>query len=148
MSKIIILRGPYCSGKTTWAKKYCTKHKNSIRISQKELLSILSGEKPNSNLIEIVKQIQFDVISQAIIEGLDLIIDDEHITQKSLDYVDDTISDIALSLINQGIVPDFNVEIKEFKTPIHICLRRNRKSLTPRKEKLIVKSYLYIRKHR
>lgn len=147
MSKIIVLRGPYCSGKTTWALKYCSKHKKSIRVCRKDILKTIYCERVSSSAVLITKKVCEQIIYEALKAELDVIIDDEHMLVSSLNTTIKDLSKISKQLEKDGVKIDAKIVVKEFNnTPFIICHRRNKKSPNPKSTKLITKSYLYTHK--
>lgn len=145
--KIIILSGPYCSGKTTWALKYCSKHKKSIRINKKELIKTISCNEIRVDIVNITKSLYDHLIEEAIRNDLDIIIDDEHLLKSTISSTISNISRICEQLRKEGLKIDIDVKVKVFdKTPFIICQRRNLKSPNPKSIKLITKSYIQIHK--
>lgn len=142
MPNVTILKGPYCSGKTTWAIKYCNKHKNTIRICRKDILRNISGGRLDSHFVDIADKMCNTALYNAIKNNNDIIIDDEHFFQKRI--TDEMLRILRYADIikkEKGIDFETNIKIKKFNAPLFICLKRNRNSLSPKKQRLIVKSY-------
>lgn len=144
MPNVTILKGPYCSGKTTWAIKYCNKYKNTIRICRKDILRSIAGGRLDVHFVKIADKMCDAAIYDAIKNNYDIIIDDEH-------FVKERITDEMLKILRyaniikkeKGIDFETNIKIKKFLPPLFICLKRNRNSLSPKKQRLIVKSYQF-----
>lgn len=149
MPNIIILRGPYCSGKTTWASKYCKKHKNSIRLAPMEIARSLASGGSVTELIPISQEMVNSCILNAIILNKNIIIDGENFLDSQVKNLLELIEDICKKnrqkLIDKNI--HYNISIKVFNsTPLEICLDRNNKMQNPKKESLITKGYNYFHK--
>lgn len=146
MPRVIILRGPYCSGKTTWALKFINNNKNSIVVSKKDIIKSVKGSLESTKIYLIAKKVETEMIKSSMEEGLNIIIDEELFLKSQLDSTIETINLISTS--NEKIKNNkYSVEIKIFdKTPLEICLARNSQSLNPKKERAIQLSYEYFHK--
>ena len=146
MSNIIILRGPYCSGKTTWASKYCQKHADSIRLAPTELAVSLASGGSKSGANKVAMSMFKAGLLAAIGEGKNIIIDGENFLDNQVknivEIIDQICIDNSTSIIKNKV--DYQMHIKYFsKTPLDICIERNKKMQSPRKESSIIRSYKY-----
>lgn len=142
MSKIIILRGPYCSGKTTWSLKYCKKHEGTIRISVKDLIKEITCGKPKTKSLRIINSIYKTTIKESVINDIDLIIDNENSSNTIIENIFRIADSAGKEVFNdKGKAPNVDIIVKTFKTPLEILLKRNKQCLDPKDEQLIVNSF-------
>ena len=145
MSNIIILRGPYCSGKTTWASKYCQKNKNSIRLSPRDIIKQLASGGSTSDSIEVSNEMFDAGLLKSMVLGKNIIIDSENFLDSQVKNLLEKIERICLK--NRSDFIKNNISIKIFnKTPLKVCIERNNKLANPKNEKTIERSYNYFHK--
>lgn len=144
MPKIIILRGPYCSGKTTWALNYCAKHKNTIRLSKKDIYNVIRPSHSSDGLLTVINKMFVAGLAELMHKRKTIIIDDPHMLTGSIKSTIDTVNSVCLKNMDSFIENEINysIYIKDFKnTPLSVCLDRNKKSLNPKSESAITKCY-------
>lgn len=116
MSKIIVLQGCPCSGKSTWSKEYIKSNENTIRVCRDDIrLELNNGKYSMENEKEVTK-IEYERVILSIKEGLDVIIDATNLNPKTIKKWED-------------ISKEYNCEIefKEFYIPITEAIKRNKK---------------------
>ena len=91
-SKLIILQGPPCSGKSTWAKKYIKgKEKNTIIVCRDSIRLALCGgdvttmfQNMQPNREDLVTQVENTMIEQGLANGYDVIVDATNLNSKTI----------------------------------------------------------------
>lgn len=75
MSKLVMMKGLPCSGKTEWATEWAMKKPNRVRLSWSESMAILGGRK-----LRECKLVAFDgflrMMQTALRFGLDVVVDE------------------------------------------------------------------------
>lgn len=116
MKTVIITRGLPASGKSTWAKKLVESNPDRWKRVNRDDLRIIYNDYVFTKLNEkLVLDIQEGAIRSILQNGFDLIIDNTHLTQKSLNAVYKILKSIGNILVMEK---SFNVSIDE-------CVRRN-----------------------
>jgi len=116
MSKIIVLQGCPCSGKSTWSKEYIKSNENTIRVCRDDIhLELNNGKYSMENEKEVTK-IEYERVILSIKEGLDVIIDATNLNPKTIKKWED-------------IAKEYNCEIeyKEFYIPYSEAMKRSKK---------------------
>lgn len=130
MAKIILCRGIQGSGKTTWAKQWVLEDpEHRVRFNNDDIRNML-GEYWVPSREPIVTTMKNSFISGAAIFRMDVVIDNMNLNSKELDYW----KDIA-SMFN------YDLEIKNFFTPLQDCIERDSKRPNPVGEEVIRKTY-------
>ena len=130
MSKIILCRGIQGSGKTTWAKQWVLEDpEHRVRFNNDDIRNML-GKYWVPSREPIVTTMKNSFISGAAIFRMDVVIDNMNLNSKELDYW----KDIARMF-------NYDLEIKNFFTPLQDCIERDSKRPNPIGEEVIRKTY-------
>ena len=130
MSKIILCRGIQGSGKTTWAKQWVLEDpEHRVRFNNDDIRNML-GKYWVPSREPIVTTMKNSFISGAAIFRMDVVIDNMNLNSKELDYW----KDIARMF-------NYDLEIKNFFTPLQDCIERDSKRPNPVGEEVIRKTY-------
>jgi predicted kinase len=105
--KIIILSGLPGSGKTTWAKKYAHKNKDTVIICRNKLEQILNCDYQMSIAIESA------IARIAFANKKDVIIDDDNLSPTTIDRWESFASSMKVSISRILL-----------QTPVAECIRR------------------------
>jgi predicted kinase len=129
---LILCRGIQGSGKTTYAKRYCIEHKNTIRINRDDIRKMFS-QKWSAELEDIVKTVEYNAMVSALCSGKDVIIDD----------VSNLSSDTIKNIMSYIHVMNFNVNVimKDFFIPLEECILRDSLRSSPIGETIIKNTY-------
>ncbi len=74
--KLFVCVGLPSSGKTTWAKQYCTENPNTIRVSRDDIREMLTPIfKHGGSMEHLVTDIELFTIEKSLIEGYNVIVD-------------------------------------------------------------------------
>lgn len=143
MRKIIICRGIQGSGKTTWAKQWVIEKPNErIRINNDDIRNML-GKYWVPERESLVSQIRFNILESAMFYGYDIVIDNMNLNDKEVDDIEifvRTFNDEAYSEDTIG-KHHYEIEFKNFLTPLDTCIERDSKRADPIGEGVIRKTY-------
>lgn len=134
MAKIILCRGIQGSGKTTWAKRYCEEHPNTIRLNRDDIRKMFS-QKWSPQLEDMVKATEYSAMISALCSHMDVVIDDV----SNLNAYTRKIIDVYLFPLNlpEGI----EIVTQDFFIPLQDCIERDSKRPNPIGEEVIRKTY-------
>ena len=121
LNKLIILCGAPGSGKTTWAKKYCEEHSNTIHVSRDVIrFSLLGNDEYYFAHEDKVLDTFYTLIAQGLKDGKNVIADASHLTRKSR-Y--NCITNIRNKLRTNNF--EYPIEVIYFQPPLNVCYTRN-----------------------
>lgn len=130
MAKIILCRGIQCSGKTTWAKQWVLEDpEHRVRFNNDDIRNML-GKYWVPSREPIVKIMKSSFISGAAIFCMDAVIDNMNLNSEEIEYW----KDVAKTF-------KYDLEIKNFFTPLQECIDRDYKRPNPIGEKVIRDTY-------
>lgn len=130
MAKIILCRGIQCSGKTTWAKQWVLEDpEHRVRFNNDDIRNML-GKYWVPSREPIVKIMKSSFISGAAIFCMDAVIDNMNLNSEEIEYW----KDVAKTF-------KYDLEIKNFFTPLQECIDRDSKRPNPIGEKVIRDTY-------
>jgi len=115
MNKLIATRGIPASGKTTWAREYCLKNPNTVRVNRDDIrYTFVSGKWSRDKEKDVIK-IRDNLIAMFLLSGKTVISDDTNLSEKTVNH---------LKQLAEKCKSEF--EIKDF-TDISLteCLYRN-----------------------
>ena len=130
MAKIILCRGIQGSGKTTWAKQWVLEDpEHRVRFNNGDIRNML-GKYWVPSREPIVKIMKTSFISGAAIFCMDVVIDNMNLNSEEIEYW----KDVAKTF-------NYDLEIKNFFTPLQECIDRDSKRPNPIGEKVIRDTY-------
>lgn len=118
--KAIITIGVSASGKTTWAKEYAIKNKNTIITNRDDLRFSLTGAaswkeyKFSKKIEDTITELQQTVIMESAIHRLDIIVADTNLNPFYRDRLIEALNNIG-----------YDVEIKEFPIALEEAWKRD-----------------------
>jgi predicted kinase len=115
MPRAIILQGVPASGKSTWAKKYCTKNKDWIRVSRDDLRN-MRGQYWIPKQENLITKMERDCIESALLDGKNVIVDATNFNPKHLKSLKDFIKEVNKNT---------HIEIKRFDISLEEAIRRD-----------------------
>lgn len=126
MSKLIVLQGPPCSGKSTWAREYIQgKEKTTIIVSRDSFRLHFCGDNTtkmftdmNPDREDLITQLESTSIESGLKAGFDVIVDATNLNPK-------TINRMYKLADGAGITRD-QIEFKEFYIPFNEALARDK----------------------
>ena len=132
--KRILCRGIQGSGKSTWAKRYCEEHPNTIRLNRDDIRKMFS-QKWSPQLEDMVKATEYSAMISALCSHMDVVIDDV----SNLNAYTRKIIDVYLFPLNlpEGI----EIVTQDFFIPLQDCIERDSKRPNPIGEEVIRKTY-------
>lgn len=139
MNKIILTQGVQGSGKTTWAKAWVAEDpEHRIRINNDDITSMWGQPFGTPGLYERLKMFRQLMITRAIQDNLDIVVDNMNLSTSSLKEVQEIVKNF-----------DYVIEYKDFtKVPLEVCIERDSKRPNPIGEKIIRETYnKYIKKN-
>ena len=138
MNKIILTQGIQGSGKTTWAKAWVAEDpEHRIRINNDDITSMWGQPFGTPGLYERLRMFRQLMITRAIQDNLDIVVDNMNLSTSSLKEVQEIVKNF-----------DYVIEYKDFtKVPLEVCIERDSKRPNPIGEKIIRETYnKYIKK--
>ena len=132
MNKIILTQGIQGSGKTTWAKAWVAEDpKHRIRINNDDITSMWGQPFGTPGLYERLRMFRQLMITKAIQDNLDIVVDNMNLSTSSLKKVQEIVKNF-----------DYIIEYKDFtKVPLEVCIERDSKRLNPIGSKIITDTY-------
>ena len=130
MPKIILCRGIQGSGKTTWAKQWVLEDpEHRVRFNNDDIRSML-GKYLVPSREPIVTIMKNSFIQGAAIFHHDVVLDNMNLNSTEVEYWKR-----AAEVLN------YDLEIKNFFTPLQDCIERDSKRPNPIGEEVIRKTY-------
>jgi tRNA uridine 5-carbamoylmethylation protein Kti12 len=132
MNKIILTQGIQGSGKTTWAKAWVAENpEHRIRINNDDITSMWGQPFGTPGLYERLRMFRQLMITRAIQDNLDIVVDNMNLSTSSLKEVQEIVKNF-----------DYVIEYKDFtKVPLEVCIERDSKRPNPIGEKIIKETY-------
>ena len=143
MPKIILCRGIQGSGKTTWAKQWALEDpEHRVRFNNDDIRNML-GKYWVPSREDLVKSLRSAFLLNSMSYGFDIVIDNMNLNPKELEYYNEVLDQWNHF---KGIIPDeiklkYELEIKNFFTPLQECIERDSKRPNPIGEKVIRDTY-------
>ena len=137
MIKIVVLEGLPASGKSFWARAFIDDSslngENWVNICRDDIRAQMSEKNE-----KLVKNIRNKMVEDAIIEGNNIVLSDTNFMNKNYEY--------ALELKNSIKTP-IEVELKQFFTPLVVCIDRDANRENPVGAKVIRRMWnMYFKK--
>ena len=132
--KIILCRGIQGSGKSTWAKRYCEEHPNTIRLNRDDIRKMVS-QKWSPQLEDMVKATEYSAMISALCSHMDVVIDDV----SNLNANTRKIIDVYLLPLN--LPEGREIVTQDFFIPLQDCIKRDSLREEPIGEEIIKKTY-------
>ncbi len=123
--KIIILKGLPASGKTTFAKEFCEKNIDYIRVNRDDLRN-MCGKYWVPQREDYITQLERFSVETALEEGYNIILDATNFNPKIKIWVDE----LCLAYICES-------EERVFSTDVEECIRRDSMRENPVSESVI-----------
>lgn len=136
MSKIILCRGIQGSGKSVWSKQWAEEDpEHRIRYCNDDVRNML-GKYWVPNREVIVRRVRMAVVTEAMENGYDIVIDNMNLNPKEIAYY------IGISKEfeeRRGI--HYEIYFQDFKTPLEECIRRDSLRPNPIGAEIILQTY-------
>jgi len=117
---IKILSGIPASGKSTWAKDYVLKNRNTVRINRDDLRNALFNDVYTDGNESFVNKAKLSLIKTSLEFDRNIILDDTHCYKDYLIFLIDYIRNISKEL-NKNI----RIEFIDFNIDVNKCVKRN-----------------------
>ena len=143
MAKVILCRGIQGSGKTTWAKQWVLEDpEHRVRFNNDDIRNML-GKYWVPSREGLVKNLKNTFLWSSMSHGFDIVIDNMNLNPKELEYYNEVLDHWNHF---EGIIPNevklkYELEIKNFFTPLQECIERDSKRPNPIGEKVIRDTY-------
>lgn len=135
MSKLIICRGIQGSGKSTWAKEWAKEDpKTRVRFNWDDMRNMMGEywvpERENTGIMKILRT---SFLNEMMQKGWDIVIDNMNLNPKDWEFYEEVVKSF-----NENY-PDikYEIEYKDFFTPIEECIRRDAMRPNPIGEQVI-----------
>lgn len=141
--KIILTRGIQGSGKTTYARNWTLEDpEHRVRFNNDDIRNML-GKYWVPSRENIVADLKKTFLHSAMTYGYDIVVDNMNLNPKEVKYFQDIIKNWNNP---KGIVPAvvrdvYEIEFKDFKTPLEICIERDSKRENPIGAGVITSTY-------
>ena len=130
MPKIILCRGIQGRGKTTWAKQWVLEDpEHRVRFNNDDIRNML-GKYWVPSREPMVAAMKDGFVEEAILLRLDMVVDNMNLNSTEVEYWKRTAK-----------VFNYDLEIKNFFTPLQECIDRDSKRPNPIGEEVIRKTY-------
>lgn len=113
MSKLIILQGPPCSGKSTWAAEYKSKNQDTIIVNRDDIRFELGNGKYTMKREDEVTEIEYSQVMNGLADGKTVILDATNLNKTYLKKW------LELPI-------DYVYEFKEFYVPYAEAMKRSK----------------------
>lgn len=143
MPKIILCRGIQGSGKTTWAKQWVLEDpEHRVRFNNDDIRNMLGKYWVPSREM-LVNDLRRTFLWKTMFLGFDIVIDNMNLNPKELEYYNRIINNWnnPAWILSDMVESKYELEIKNFFTPLEECIERDSKRLNPIGEEVIRKTY-------
>lgn len=131
MNEVIILQGIPGSGKTTYAKNWVKENPTKrIRVNQDDIRNMLGPYwiKEREHLVHLI---QNAVITSAMEEGYNIIVDNMNLNPKAITRV------VSLVKVHNEEHCNYQIMMHQMETPLEECIQRDAKREKPIGEEVI-----------
>lgn len=129
--KILILKGLPASGKSTWAKQYCIKNKNWVRVNRDDLRH-MRGDYWIPKQEKLINDWENHCVLDALQKGYNVILDSTNLNKER--------NEARVRMYKEAF-PELAVEYKWFKIELEECIQRDLQRSNSVGEKAIRKIY-------
>lgn len=135
MNKLIICRGIQGSGKSTWAKEWAKEDpKTRVRFNWDDMRNMM-GEYwvPERENTGIMKTLRTSFLNEMMQKGWDIVIDNMNLNPKDWEFYEEVVKSFNKNYSDIK----YEIEYKDFFTPVEECIRRDAMRANPIGEKTI-----------
>lgn len=143
MAKMILCRGIQGSGKTTFAKQWVLEDpKHRVRFNNDDIRNML-GKYWVPSREGLVKNLKDTFLWSSMTHDFDIVIDNMNLDPKELEYYNKVLDNWnnPKEIVFDVVRPKYDLEIKNFFTPLQECIDRDSKRPNPIGEKVIRNTY-------
>lgn len=140
--KIIICRGIQGSGKSIFAKQWVKEDpEHRVRFNNDDIRNML-GKYWVPSREGIVSDLKKEFLYSAMNHGYDIIIDNMNLNPKEVKYFQDLVNNWNNPKgISDVVKSVYEIEFKDFKTPLEVCIKRDSKRENPVGANTIIYTY-------
>ena len=140
--KIIVLQGIPSSGKTTWAKSWVNEDpEHRVRFNRDDIRNML-GKYWIPNRESLINAMYGPFLSQAMLEGYDIVLDNMNLNQKTLEEIKETVKEFNKWISLSPVDLHYDIRYQTFfDTPLEECIARDAKRENPIGEEVIRNTY-------
>lgn len=139
--KLILCRGIQGSGKSTWAKRWAEEDPdNRVRFNNDDIRNML-GKYWVPSRENVVSDLKRTFLYSAMKYGYDIIIDNMNLNPKEVGFYENIIKHHNTTETNSGDMLEYQIEFKDFKTPLEVCIERDSKRENPIGAEVITSTY-------
>lgn len=135
MNKLIICRGIQGSGKSTWAKEWAKEDpKTRVRFNWDDMRNMM-GEYwvPERENTGIMKTLRTSFLNEMMQKGWDIVIDNMNLNPKDWEFYEEVVKSFNKNYSDIK----YEIEYKDFFTPVEECIRRDAMRQNPIGEQVI-----------
>lgn len=135
-NKIILVRGIQGSGKSTWARQWVEADpEHRVRFNNDDVRN-MCGKYWVPSREPLIADIKNELIHRYMYYGYDIVIDNMNLNPKEIEWVKNIIDNY-----NRTHNDEYTLELRDFKTPVDECIRRDALREHPIGEEVIMKTY-------
>lgn len=141
--KIILTRGIQGSGKTTFAKQWAEENPTErVRFNNDDIRNML-GKYWVPSRENMVSDLKRTFLYSAMTYGYDIIIDNMNLNPKEVGFYENIIKhhNTAETPSGDTLKYQYQIEFKDFKTPLEVCIERDSKRENPIGAGIITSTY-------
>lgn len=147
--KIILTRGIQGAGKSFFARNWVLEDpEHRVRFNNDDIRNML-GKYWVPSRESVVREMKTAFIIQSMKNGYDIIVDNMNLNPKEIEYYklyikahNDTVEDLRKEkALNPADDFKYELEFKDFKTPVNVCIERDSKREHPIGAKIITETY-------
>lgn len=138
--KIILTRGIQGSGKSTWARQWAEEDpEHRVRFNNDDIRNML-GKYWVPSREKLVKCLYDRFLFDSMAHKYDIVIDNMNLNPKTVSEIESEVD-----LFNKGVRGQYEwkyeIEFKDFKTPLEVCIERDSKRENPIGAGIITSTY-------
>lgn len=141
--RIILTRGIQGSGKSTFAKEWVLEDpEHRVRFNNDDIRNML-GKYWVPSRENVVSDLKRTFLDSAMKYGYDIIIDNMNLNPKEVEFYENIIKyhNTAETISGDMLEYQYQIEFKDFKTPLEVCIERDSKRENPIGENVIRNTY-------
>lgn len=145
--KLILCRGIQGSGKSFWAKKWAEESpEHRIRFNNDDIRNMM-GKYWVTSRENIIKDLKIEFAKSCMRDGWDIVVDNMNLNPKEVKFWEDLVE--SNNNYATGEIPSFHykanylyeIEFKDFWTPVDECIRRDKMRPNPIGEEVIKQTW-------
>lgn len=141
--KIILTRGIQGSGKSTWARQWAEEDpEHRVRFNNDDIRNML-GKYWVPSRENIIVDLKRTFLYSAMKYGYDIVIDNMNLNPKEVGFYENIIKhhNTAETISGDLLEYQYQIEFRDFKTPLEVCIERDSKRENPIGAEIITSTY-------